>query len=154
MPSGQRDPHVKSAKVRIALNKKGEPRKRLPKRPIEKLDGDTLQRQSTIYLKERNATMRLRRMREGMRLALDRNELISKELAVKQLSYLCIVFRQKLLAMPQVVGTRVAASRRDQQLAKEVAGLVRDCVHEVLHVLSDLPLKVTDPDWMKKVEED
>jgi hypothetical protein len=39
----------------------------LPKRPIEgALDGATLQKQSAIYLTERNKAMRLKRLRERM----------------------------------------------------------------------------------------
>ena len=50
--------------------------------------------------------MRLKRMREEMLLAKERNQLIEKELALKQLSYCLIAMRQKLLALPLRIGNR------------------------------------------------
>ena len=61
---------------------------------------------SRVYLKERNAAMRLRRMREAMRLASEHGLLIEKRLAVQQISFLVIEMRQKLLSLPQRIGTR------------------------------------------------
>jgi hypothetical protein len=150
MPTGHRDPQVKGAKVKVALNKKGEPRKRLPKRPIEQLDGGTLQKQSTIYLKERNAAMRLRRMREGMQLARERELLIERELVIKQFSFLAIEIRQKLLTLPQRIGARLRA--RDPELAREVARQAKEVVHETLHTLARLP-ECVEPGWMERLEE-
>jgi hypothetical protein len=63
-----------------------------------------LQEQSSTYLQERNEMMRLKRMREEMLLAKERDQLIEKELAIKQLSYLMIAMRQKLLALPLNIG--------------------------------------------------
>ena len=48
--------------------------------------------------------MRLKRMREEMLLAKERHQLIEKELAIKQLSYLMITMRQKLLRLPLAIG--------------------------------------------------
>jgi len=43
-------------------------------------------------------------MREEMLLAKERGQLVEKELAIKQLSYLVIVTRQKLLRLPLAIG--------------------------------------------------
>jgi hypothetical protein len=80
-------------------------KKRLPKLPQvpEALD---LAAQSSIYLVERNRAMKLKRKREEMLLAKGRDQLIEKELVIKQLSYLMIAMRQKLLALPLNIGNR------------------------------------------------
>src|SRR5215471_8101961 len=71
-------------------------RKRLPKLPVTP-EAKDLQEQSSIYLKERNLAMRLKRMREEMLLAKERGQLIERELAIKQLSYLAIASRQRFI---------------------------------------------------------
>ena len=78
-------------------------KKRLPKLPRAPEAVD-LAEQSSIYLQERNQMMRLKRMREEMLLAKERDLLIEKGLAIKQLSYLMIVTRQRLLRLPLAIG--------------------------------------------------
>ena len=126
-------------------------KKRLPKLPRapEAID---LQEQSSIYLVERNEMMRLKRMREELLLAKERDQLIEKELAIKQLSYLMISMRQKLLAIAPKVGNRFG--REKNFSVREVVEYVERAVHEALNELADLPLKVTDRDWMKRLEEE
>ena len=75
---------VKGGKPKILPSFK---RKRLPKLPATP-EAKDLQEQSSIYLKERNLAMRLKRMREEMLLAKERGQLIERELAITQLSYL------------------------------------------------------------------
>jgi hypothetical protein len=150
MPTSHRDPQVKGAKVKILLNKKGEPRQRLPKKPIQKTDVTDLQEQSTIYLRERNRAMRLKRMREEMLLAHARGQLIEKGLVIKQLSYLFIGMRQKILLIPSKTGNRFGD--RDVQVREVVEYLHRQ-VHEVLTELSRLP-ECVEPDWLEKLEEE
>lgn len=96
--------------------------------------------------------MRLKRMREQMLLAKERDQLIEKELAIKQLSYLMISMRQKLLAIAPKVGNRFG--REENFSVREVVEYVERAVHEALNELADLPLKVTDRDWMKRLEEE
>src|SRR5215469_11949400 len=88
-------------------------KKRLPKLPRapEAID---LQEQSSIYLRERNQAMRLKRMREEMLLAKERGQLIERELAIKQLSYLVIAIRQRLLSLPLNIGNRFGDRGADQ----------------------------------------
>ena len=97
MPSPGQRTHptsgVKGGKPKILPSFK---RKRLPKLPVTP-EAKDLQEQSSIYLKERNLAMRLKRMREEMLLAKERGQLIERELAIKQLSYLAIASRQRFI---------------------------------------------------------
>ena len=52
---------------------------------------------SKIYLEERNQQMRHKNMAAQLDLAIRRGQLISKDLAVKQASFLMIALRQRLL---------------------------------------------------------
>jgi hypothetical protein len=124
-------------------------KKRLPKLPRapEAID---LQEQSSIYLQERNQMMRLKRMREEMLLAKERDLLIEKELAIKQLSYLMIAMRQKLLALPLNIGNHFG----DREVSiREVVEYAKRLMNETLTELSKLPLCV-EPDWLEKLEEE
>ena len=123
-------------------------KKRLPKLPRapEAID---LQEQSSIYLQERNQMMRLKRMREEMLLAKERDLLIEKELAIKQLSYLMIAMRQKLLALPLNIGNHFG----DREVSiREVVEYAKRLMNETLTELSRLP-ECVEPDWLQKLEE-
>jgi hypothetical protein len=96
MASGRREPGVKGAKVKLMFNKKGEPRRWLPKKPLPELDAADLQEQSTIYLRQRNRTMKLKRTKAELELGVNRDRLIERELVLKQLAYLLVAMRQKL----------------------------------------------------------
>jgi hypothetical protein len=124
-------------------------KKRLPKLPRapEAID---LQEQSSIYLQERNQMMRLKRMREEMLLAKERDQLIERGLAIKQLSYLAMVTRQKLLRLPLAIGQHFG----DREVPiREVVEYARELMHEALTEVSKLPL-CAEPDWEKKLEEE
>ena len=124
-------------------------KKRLPKLPRapEAID---LQEQSSIYLQERNQMMRLKRMREEMLLAKERNQLIEKELAIKQLSYLMIAMRQKLLALPLNIGNHFG--HREVPI-REVVEYAKRLINETLTELSRLP-ECVEPDWLERLEEE
>ena len=137
---------VKGAKPKILPSLK---RKRLPKLPATP-EAEDLRELSSIYLKERNLAMRLKRMREEMLLAKERDQLIQMELAIKQLSYLMITMRQKLLALPLSIGNRFG----DREVSiREVVEYSRRLVNETLIELSKLP-ECVEPDWLDKLEEE
>ena len=137
---------VKGGKPKILPSFK---RKRLPKLPATP-EAKDLQEQSSIYLKERNLAMRLKRMREEMLLAKERGQLIERELAIKQLSYLAIASRQKLLALPLNIGNHFG----DREVPiREVVEYAKRLMNETLTELSKLPLCV-EPDWLEKLEEE
>ena len=78
---------------------KGPKRLRLPKVPRQP-ETETSVALGEEYLRKRNQILDLKFKREAMNLAFVRDELIERELAIKQLSYLVISMRQKLLAIP------------------------------------------------------
>jgi hypothetical protein len=137
---------VKGGKPKILPSFK---RKRLPKLPATP-EAKDLQEQSSIYLKERNLAMRLRRMREEMLLAKERGQLIERELAIKQLSYLAIAMRQRLLALPLNIGNHFG----DREVPiREVVEYAKRLMNETLTELSKLP-ECVEPDWLEKLEEE
>jgi hypothetical protein len=124
-------------------------KKRLPKLPRAPQAID-LNEQSSIYLKERNEMMRLKRMREEMLLAKDRGQLIEREHAIKQLSYLAIVSRQQLLAVPSKIGHHFG----DRKVPiREVVEYVKGLINETLTELAKLP-ECVEPDWLERLEEE
>jgi hypothetical protein len=138
---------VKGARSHPVEGVKGS-KKRLPKLPPapEAID---LQEQSSIHLQERNQMMRLKRMREEMLLAKERNQLIEKELAIKQLSYLMIAMRQKLLALPLNIGNHFG----DREVPiREVVEYAKRLMNETLTELSRLP-ECAEPDWLERLDE-
>jgi len=137
---------VKGAKPKTLPSIK---RKRLPKLPATP-EAEDLQELSSIYLHERNLAMRLKRMREEMLLAKERDQLIEKELAIKQLSYLMIVTRQRLLRLPLAIGQRFGD--RDVPI-REVVKYAKRLMNEALTELSKLPLCV-EPDWLERLEDE
>jgi hypothetical protein len=123
-------------------------KKRLPKLPRAPQAID-LAEQSSIYLQERNEMMRPKRMREEMLLARERDHLIEKELAIKQLSYLMITMRQKLLALPLNIGNHFG----DREVPiREVVEYAKRLINETLVECSRLP-ECVEPDWLERLEE-
>jgi hypothetical protein len=100
--------------------------------------------------KERAGNTRALRMRNEMLLAKARNELITKELVLKQAAYLLIAMRQKLLGVPQTYSRRLL-NISDQ---REMAARLKEMALSVLNEVKDLPSRVTDPNWLSKLEED
>ena len=72
---------------------------------------------------------------------------------IKQLSFLCVEFRQKLLALPQRIGARILQQTLDPDLARAVALAVKEAVHETLHTLAKFP-ECVDPDWLERLDEE
>src|SRR5215469_12902903 len=81
------------------------PRLRAPKVPRQKETPETVAL-GEEYLRKRNKILDLRWKREGMQLAVDREQLIARELVIKQLSYMFISMRGKLLAIPGKLSSR------------------------------------------------
>jgi hypothetical protein len=139
---------VKGARSHPVEGVKGS-KKRLPKLPRAPEAVD-LDEQSSIYLVERNQLMRLKRLREEMLLAKERDQLIERELAIKQLSYLMIGMRQKLLAFPVNIGNHFG----DREVPiREVVEYAKRLMNETLTELSQLPL-CAQPDWLERLEEE
>jgi len=85
-----------------------------------------------------------------LELARARGELIERDLAVKQLQYLMVSTRQKLLAIP----TSLARQLLHKTDVREVHSILQVAIFEVLNELKDLPLKVTNPHWLEELDEE
>ena len=123
-------------------------KKRLPKLPRAP-EADDLQEQSSIYLRERNKAMRLKRMREEMLLAKERGRLIERRLVERQLAYFLIAIRQKLMGLPARLYSRLG----EERFPKEAAQVAERVVHDTLNDLARLP-ECAEPDWLEKQEEE
>jgi hypothetical protein len=115
----------------------------VPRRP------DTVEtvRLNEKYLTKRNKILDLKYKREAMNLALDRDRLIEKRLVERQLSYLVIAMRQKLLAIPGKLWSRLG----EERFPREAAQLTETFIHEVLNELAKLP-ECAEPDWLEQLE--
>ena len=77
----------------------------------------------------------------------DRDQLIEQELVLRQLTYLVVSMRQKLLAIPAKLYLRLGPERFPRETAQEC----ERCIHEVLEELSKLP-ECVEPNWLEKLE--
>jgi hypothetical protein len=85
-----------------------------------------------------------------MLLARDRDQLVERELVEHQLAYLMIPLRQKILAISSKIGNHFG----DREVpVREVVDYVRALVHEALTEVSNLPLTVSDPNWLRRAED-
>ena len=87
--------------------------------------------------------------REAINLALDRDQLVEKRLVDRQLTYLMVSMRQKLLAIP----TKLYARLGKEHFPREAAQECEKFFHEILNELSKLP-ECAEPNWLERLEED
>ena len=106
----------------------------------QKVDGE--------LTKARTQLAEMRYQREAMAVAERRGELITKKLVIDQAAYLMIAFRQKMMTLGQ------RWSRRFVGLSDvhEAKRLIDEMARETLTELSELPQKVTDPNWLESIE--
>jgi hypothetical protein len=126
------------------------PRQRLPKqsRGAGAGNGSDLEKQSAIYLRERNAAMKLKRQTAEIELARTRDELIEKALVERQLAYVLIPFRQAVAAIPSRL-RRALGDRFDHEMVQTA----RRIAHETLGMLSRLP-EAIEPGWEERLDEE
>jgi hypothetical protein len=81
--------------------------------------------------------------------------LISRELACAQLAYLFVCFRRRVLLSPAAIA-RGLASLDLLQAGKEHAtqDLIREEMYAMLSELADLPMKVTNENWLEELAAD
>jgi hypothetical protein len=103
-----------------------------------------------VYKERRNQILDLRYKREAMALALQRDQLVEKGLALKQLSFLLISMRQQLLALPLKIGSRFGNRPVE---TREVVAYAKRLVNETLTELAKLP-ECVEPEWLEKLEEE
>ena len=81
--------------------------------------------------------------------------LISRELAAAQVGYLLTCFRQRVVAEPgALAGRLVAGGFVDEKRAGEVQEMIRGELYAMLTELAELPQRVTDPDWIERIDAD
>ena len=93
--------------------------------------------------KERAAFERVKRLRLEMEVAVRRGTLIERELVLRQTAFLLTALRSRCMSASS------AWSRRLLNISdpREMSERLRDMMTSVLEELSNLPEKVTDPDW-------
>ena len=109
---------------------------------------DDVAKLSKRYLQVRNHAIDLKSQAAEVDLAVRRGQLIFKDLAVKQASFLMIVLRQRLLNLPvhahKLVGLDADSMRK----------ALREIAISTLNEIKDLPSAVSDPNWLKTLEAD
>jgi hypothetical protein len=109
-----------------------------------------LSRLNREYLAARNAQMAARAESAEIALAEKKGTLIYLRLARLQLSYLLVVFRQRMLEAPAVWGPRYVGLPD----AHAAAQVLREMALALLEELQELPSRVTDPNWLEHVADD
>ena len=129
---------VKGAKPRLRQAK-------IPRRP------ETVEtvRLNEEYLTKRNKILDLKYKREAMELARDRDESIERALVIRQLTYMVINTRQRLLALPGTMRARFV-----EAFSREIIDGARELIHQALTELSEMPRRGIDPDWLERLEEE
>jgi hypothetical protein len=101
------------------------------------------------YKEKRNRKLSVELMHKEMDLAFARGRLIERELVEKQLSYILVAVRQKILALPPKIGQRF----RSVEGINEIVKYARQACHETLKDCANIP-NCVEADWMEKLEED
>jgi hypothetical protein len=97
------------------------PRLRLPKVPRQP-QTETSVALGEEYLRKRNQILDLKFKREAMNLAFERDQLIERELVLRQLTYIVLSMRQKLLAIPVKLYSRLGQNVSRGRLPKSAKG--------------------------------
>jgi hypothetical protein len=100
-------------------------------------------------LTKRNKILDLKYKREAMELARARDELIERELVIRQLTYLMINTRQRLLALPGTMRARFG-----EAFSSEMINGARELLNEALTELSEMPrtglIQIGSRAWQKR----
>ena len=97
-----------------------------------------------------NSTLAIKEKREAIELAVVRDELIEKPLAIRQLFYCVTAARQRLLAIPSKVGNHFGTR---EVPVREVVDYLRGEVNAALSELARLP-EAVEANWQERLEED
>jgi hypothetical protein len=115
-------------------------------KPRFKSAREELPQLSREYLIHRNEQMRNQNLTAQVELAVRRGQLISKDLAVKQASFLMIALRQRLLNLSSHTHKLVGLD------AKAMRKALREIAISTLKEIKNLPSAVTDQNWLNKLE--
>jgi phage terminase Nu1 subunit (DNA packaging protein) len=92
----------------------------------------------------------VRTMAFEMDLARIREELIEKELVLKQLSFLVVAMRQQILTIPSTYARKLLHKSE----LKEVHAILKQMSHHLLNELRNVPQKAVDPNWLETLDEE
>ena len=81
--------------------------------------------------------------------SFDRDQLVKKRLVERQLTYLMISMRQKLLAIPGKLYSRLG----EESFSREAAQETKKFIHEALKELAKLP-ECVEADWFDRLKEE
>jgi hypothetical protein len=84
-----------------------------------------------------------------MLLAKSRNQLIEKKLVMLQAAYLLTGMRQRVLSFPHALPRRLVGKNEH-----EIGQILREECHALLRDLATWPERMTDPDWIEKIDPD
>ena len=89
-------------------------------------------------------------METEIRNLRSKRELIPRALVTKQAAFLVLSLRARLLAIPAQHARELLNITDERQMAQKLDVIVRSTAR----TLADLPSKVTDPDWMQKLDDE
>jgi phage terminase Nu1 subunit (DNA packaging protein) len=97
---------------------------------------------------ERSKGVRAKRLQSELFLAKARGELIPKTLVQTQASFLVVAIRSRICQLPATYSRRIL-NISDVEVARAI---LTKAAHELLAELQDLPKKVTDPDFLSRLD--
>ena len=118
--------------------------------PSEQREQEAKRKAVADFTHERTRAMRIKRMQSEMILGKARNELIAKDLVEKQAADLLVAMRQRVLQLPQTYARRIL-NVSDVEKARKI---LTTAAHQLLAELQDLPKKMTDPNFLRRLEEE
>jgi hypothetical protein len=71
-----------------------------------------------------------------------------------QVGYLLTCFRQHVLAEPAILAVRLITGGLVEEKQHEARELIKSSLSAMLEELSDLPSRISDPDWIQKIDAD
>jgi hypothetical protein len=102
------------------------------------------------YKRRRIESIKVRTMAYRLDLARIRESLIEKKLVERQLTFMLIAMRQRVLAIPNSYARKLLHKSELQQTMT----ILNEMVGRLLNDLADLPRNVTDPNWLLTLEEE
>jgi hypothetical protein len=101
-------------------------------------------------IRKRIEATSMRTMAYAMDIARTREELIEKKLVEKQLAFLLIALRQKIISIPSSYARKLVHIED----IKDVHRILQEMVFRLLDDIKNLPIQVTDPNWLVNMEEE
>jgi phage terminase Nu1 subunit (DNA packaging protein) len=131
-------------------------KRRIPPLPVDKEDKVFTLELAPRYeldkelIRKRIEATSMRTMAYAMDIARTREELIEKKLVEKQLAFLLVALRQKITSIP----TSYARKLIHIEDIKDVHRILQEMVFRLLDDIKNLPIQVTDPNWLANMEEE